>query len=1256
MRVLAIRARNLASLPEFELDLTRGTLARTRIFAITGPTGAGKSTLLDALCLALYDRAPRLQGSRDAPGAVTREVAREGAAALPARVPSNLEVSAVDPRSLVRRGAAEASAEVDFATEDGRRYRAIWEVWRAHRRPGGKLQSQRLRLLSLDGAPELTGATKTETLARIEALIGLGYDEFRRAVLLAQGDFATFLKARPDERAALLERMTGTEIYAELSRAAFARARDEDERLRALETSLRAEQVLAPEARAEVEAQLEAQAAARAALAASAEARRRARDEADAILSLLDELEAEGAALARARDAWAASAAERAELESARAAAALRGEFEAAEAAETGVAEARVRLAGVAAAHAAAATARTAAVAQATRATTAHTEALEAARRQAPELDAARTLDVQIEEARRLALDGAALRAQKAAVRGAATAAAEAVRRDLEARVAARDRQVAWLEAREGTRVLAAQWPRWERELERFAGAREALRARAADRDRALAVLVDRAEAQARLEAARAAAEARAATAQDAIATAREALDAHRHAHPPASIQEACERIGREIGSLEAMKALVQGSRRVVRALSAAERDLEARRADVLVPGEPCPLCGSREHPFARPGAAGPGTSVAPEPRRPDAGGATPADVPAADVPEPEPAFEAVDRIRKLAPEVARAEADWRARLEALQLLWLDSPLLAQRGLARTVLAIPVLPTARDAIAEVDRVIARFQAEGEALRALLTEEAALARRLDEARAAEERARAERAGDGPRAEALAREVSAARESVGALEAALARERAIADDALAALAQPFEGRQAPAAGAAAASGEAPGEVQDWRAALEADPAAFLRAARREVEAWETAHANRRDLEEAIRALERDRDRAQAEADMRREDLAAAEALAAGCDARLASLTAVRGTLLGGRTLAEATSAAAEAIAEAEAQARDAGRRAAEAAEHLAATLAQRTAAAEAHARAEERRGAEDARLAAALAGSTIPDRAALAALLARGPAWIAERERAVAALKEAILRLEGSVEDRRLRLARRLEAAGRPPEPPPRDEVIAARREAHDALTAAEAALAEAQAREARARGQLDLDDEARARVQTLLPRIEAQRSRLAGWAELSALIGSADGKKLRAFAQGLSLDALLEQANLQLRQLRPRYRLARVPGQDMDLEVVDGDMGDEVRAVSTLSGGETFLVSLALALALSSLSARNVRIRSLFIDEGFGTLDRETIESALATLDQLQAEGRTIGLISHVPELAERIGFQVQVRPIAPGRSEVVVLA
>ncbi len=102
------------------------------------------------------------------------------------------------------------------------------------------------------------------------------------------------------------------------------------------------------------------------------------------------------------------------------------------------------------------------------------------------------------------------------------------------------------------------------------------------------------------------------------------------------------------------------------------------------------------------------------------------------------------------------------------------------------------------------------------------------------------------------------------------------------------------------------------------------------------------------------------------------------------------------------------------------------------------------------------------------------------------------------------------------------------------------------------------------------------------------------------------------------------------------------------------MGDELRSVHSLSGGESFLVSLALALGLASLSSHRVRVESLFIDEGFGSLDADSLRVAMDALDSLQAQGRKVGVISHVQEMAERIGIRVEVRRLAGGQSRVAV--
>ena len=148
--------------------------------------------------------------------------------------------------------------------------------------------------------------------------------------------------------------------------------------------------------------------------------------------------------------------------------------------------------------------------------------------------------------------------------------------------------------------------------------------------------------------------------------------------------------------------------------------------------------------------------------------------------------------------------------------------------------------------------------------------------------------------------------------------------------------------------------------------------------------------------------------------------------------------------------------------------------------------------------------------------------------------------------------------------------------------------------------------------------------------------------MHSLIGSASGDKFRRFAQGLTLDNLVRLANQQLDRLHGRYQLTRNTKDSLGLSVLDTWQGDVVRDTKTLSGGESFLVSLALALALSDLVSFKTSIDSLFLDEGFGTLDAETLDVALDALDNLNASGKMIGVISHIEAMKERIPTQLKV--------------
>lgn len=184
-----------------------------------------------------------------------------------------------------------------------------------------------------------------------------------------------------------------------------------------------------------------------------------------------------------------------------------------------------------------------------------------------------------------------------------------------------------------------------------------------------------------------------------------------------------------------------------------------------------------------------------------------------------------------------------------------------------------------------------------------------------------------------------------------------------------------------------------------------------------------------------------------------------------------------------------------------------------------------------------------------------------------------------------------------------------------------------------------------RQQLKQDSDNRLHQQALMQQIDEAARLAEDWGYLNALVGSSTGDKFRKFAQGLTLDNLVWLANQQLNRLHGRYLLQRKASDALELEVVDTWQADAVRDTRTLSGGESFLVSLALALALSDLVSHKTRIDSLFLDEGFGTLDSETLDTALDALDALNATGKTIGVISHVEAMKERIPVQIKVKKI-----------
>lgn len=1238
MRILAIRGENLASLEgPFAIEFTEAPLDRAGLFAITGPTGAGKSTLLDALCLALFGTAPRLSGA-----ARSYEVGREGD---PQRIGNR------DPRSLLRRGATRGRAEVDFVGRDGRRYRATWSVWRARNRPDGKLQEAAHELRDLD-ADRVLASKRTETLEAIRERIGLDYDQFCRSVLLAQGEFAAFLRADEKKRAELLEAVTGTGIYRQLSIAAHLRHAEARRALEALQREHEAVEILGEEERAALEAEL----------AQDGEALARARGEEQAAAEAvrwyetLDRLagaeERQRRELEGAERACEAAAPEREWLEAIGRVEPIRQLLIELEAAHR-----RVELAEADRARAVAA-----AIARADEAAAAQAEAKAAAEREAeaerrrseaePLLQKARGLDAALEQARKALAESEA----RAFRRECERRELEALLVDLEGEAGKTRERIAsieaWWSAHPEIEPIARQWERWRAALARAAELHAAI---AKGRARRQLLGAQLREAQARLEQARTDVREMRAGVERAQAELDQA-EAARPAEARAGLRRrrlACERqetLARELDRLagearrvaeevahaererdEAEREQVRLGREAAEAsrilerrageLAMAERalrdarsvqDLASRRTE-LEPGRPCPLCGSEHHPWAteEPPAA---AMVRDWEER------------VASLRQEQKAAErrlAALQTEQVAAVKARDAAASRAaagreRLASFQAKWTERLAAAGRELP------PEVAEASGATAAWLEAIA---AEREGIASAEAEVDAQERRLEEARRGLDEARL-------RLDAAFREEQEAGRAAAQAEAecgVAAQQEATRAEELARL------RSELAEGLAG--------IEGWEDAFERDPAVLAARLEEQVERLRSDQAERErarvHLAELQTRLAAERAKAeavrQAEGDARRQrDDAAAER---------DRLERERTALLDG----EPVDAVAERLQREESEARKRARRACD----EASAAARRASEAAGHeAAAEGRLGGAKAELDEAVAA------------FRRGAEAIgideeeARRRLAVpaaelVALRERIDRLESDRREAAIRLEERRrqreehEATARPALA--REEAFAAREAAREASAAAEQRYHEARARLLR-------DDENRRRSASFLPRLQEATREAERWGRLADLIGSASGDRFQLFAQSLTLDALLAAANTHLRELAPRYALERVAGSHLELQVIDRDMGDEVRSVNSLSGGETFLVSLALALGLSSLSARNAPVESLFIDEGFGSLDPQTLDIALATLDALQAAGRKVGLISHVPGMAERIGVQIRVAPQGGGRSRVEVVA
>ncbi len=1242
MKILAIRGKNLASLAgEFELRFHREPLASTGLFAICGPTGSGKSTLLDALCLALYDETPRLTRAT-VKGVSLPDVGEE-------------TITPQDPRTLLRRRASEGYAEVDFVGNDGIAYRARWSVRRARGKAEGKLQNTEMLLQTLDGEQRI-GGVKNEVQQAIRERLGLSFPQFTRAVLLAQNEFATFLKANDNERAELLETLTGLDVYTGISIRAFERAKAEQVELKRLQDLIADQQPLAAEARIGLEQECATAKAETAALDQRKIELDRQLQWHEAWEKLKQGEQQAGEDVRKALVEWEIAAPRQAYF----------ARVEAVRDARPSVAEVDRIVGEIAKNHQAIFSAEQKrdeaqrsqrqaeeALAQATQAVDRAEQSRTAA---SANLDRAKALDAEIATLLPNHADAAKTLSE--------TRQAEArAQRNLGDTQSARNQtaqnlQTArdWLATHEPLRLLAEDWPRWDVLFNEAAHARNSLREaekavadQQRDEQKQQQAREKAAAALAKTETTLQAAETQLQTALQALAgfdvealaarrgaaeTRRDQLaDAERLWNALASSLERQQELENEAGVLQGKMARTEAALHQILAdkpaavarLEQAEKSLKTAEAacaksvetlrETLEAGSPCPVCGATEHPYAAGDA----------PSRALLAGLK------AEVGDCRKALDAL-----VAQEATHQAGINQDRQRSTHIAREREPLIAAIQRHNDAWNAHPVATELATVASADRsawFVARNQAAREQLAALATAENA------QRQASKARNDAQTVRDNAQ-----RQHSAAREALNAAQTAL-------DQATAAV-QTARVRHTEAAHRLSerlTALDAAFSDQNWRLNWDADPAAFHQNQQQQAARWNAQSETVQQLQIRLGTLDIECKNLAAVADEKATQLRRATEDFEKADETLQDKRRRRQTLFGGRAVVEVEAALAKVVGDARLKLQQQDRAARDAAHAQAsaeAVLEQAKTILAASQQAADRAGvALEAWIAAFNAShpDETLDTAQLRTLLAHDSHWLNREREALRQFADDLNRARMILTERQSqREAHERQRATQDPA----DVVQAARVQTATDLE---------RVRQRALQAELDLrrDDERNAKTVELRKNIDEQEATTRRWAQLNELIGSADGKKFRNYAQQFTLDVLLGYANHHLISLSRRYRLERVKD-TLALMVVDQDMGDEFRSVHSLSGGESFLVSLALALGLASLSSNRVRVESLFIDEGFGSLDTDTLRVAMDALDNLQAQGRKVGVISHVQEMTERIGIQIQVRRQSGGQSKIEV--